>query len=310
MTADTAVYHCVSRVNGRLRLWEGTERDMFRRMLWRVADFCGVRILTYAVLSNHFHILARIAPAETRVDDVELLRRIARLHRARRVAEVTAILTGPDVVRAETERARWHAQMHDVSAFMKALKQRFSIWFNRTHSRVGTLWEGRFRSVLVEGGADSRALRTVAAYIDLNPVRAGMVDDPARYRWCGYAEAVAGEREAREGLIEVFGEPTWADAARTYRSLLQGSLPATAGSETSALTQRIRPFTEGLVIGSPVYVEAVFRSCPAFFEHRSRKSARYLRFPGRPFADLAAARDFPRANTPGCTVGSRMDAAA
>jgi hypothetical protein len=72
---------------------------------------------------------------------------------------------------------------------MKVLKQRFSVWYNRSHERFGTLWAERFKSVLVEGKGN--ALQTVAAYIDLNPVRAGLVEDPKDYRFCGYAEAVA-----------------------------------------------------------------------------------------------------------------------
>ena len=81
---------------------------------------------------------------------------------------------------------------------MKALKQRFSVWYNREHQRVGTLWEERYKSVLVEGAGE--VLATMAAYIDLNPVRAGIVCDPKEYRWCGYAEALAGKKPAREGL--------------------------------------------------------------------------------------------------------------
>jgi hypothetical protein len=88
--------------------------------------------------------------------------------------------------------------MWDVSAFMKVLKQRFSQWFNGRHARRGTLWEDRFRSVLVEG--KGQALRAMAAYIDLNPVRAKICDDPKDYRWCGYAEAVAGGKEARDAV--------------------------------------------------------------------------------------------------------------
>ena len=77
----------------------------------------------------------------------------------------------------------------------------------------GTLWEERFKSVLVE---DGHAARTMAAYIDLNPVRAGMVDDPKDYRWCSYAEAVAGKKRAREGLQRVmFEEDAAADEARS-----------------------------------------------------------------------------------------------
>jgi hypothetical protein len=93
--------------------------------------------------------------------------------------------------------------MHNLSLFMKGLIQRFTRWFNRKHERTGTLWEDRFKSVIVESGD---AARTIAAYIDLNPVRAGMVSDPAEYRWSSYGEAVGGGnkgngKKARIGLI-------------------------------------------------------------------------------------------------------------
>lgn len=67
-----------------------------------------------------------------------------------------------------------------LTHFMKELKERFSRWFSKRHDRRGTLWQDRNRSVLVENG---EALRTMAAYIDLNPVRAGLVNDPKDYRW-------------------------------------------------------------------------------------------------------------------------------
>ena len=70
--------------------------------------------------------------------------------------------------------------MHDVSAFMKTLLQRFTQWYNLRMERSGPLWEGRFKSVLVEGKPG--ALMAMAGYIDLNPLRAGMVEDPLRYR--------------------------------------------------------------------------------------------------------------------------------
>jgi hypothetical protein len=88
--------------------------------------------------------------------------------------------------------------MHDLSEFMKGLLQRFTSWFNRTHDRTGRLWEQRFKSVLVEEGVAAKAM---AAYIDLNPVRAGIVEDPADYRWSSYAEALAGGKKARAGLV-------------------------------------------------------------------------------------------------------------
>jgi hypothetical protein len=88
--------------------------------------------------------------------------------------------------------------MWDVSEFMKVLKQRFSQWFNGRHERRGTLWEDRFRSVLVEGKC--HALRSMAAYLDLNPVRAGICEDPKDYRWSNYGAAVGGERQAQAAV--------------------------------------------------------------------------------------------------------------
>jgi len=62
------------------------------------------------------------------------------------------------------------ARMGDLSRYVKEVKERFTRWYNKRHGRRGTLWMDRFKSVLVE---DGEALRTMAQYIDLNPVRAG-----------------------------------------------------------------------------------------------------------------------------------------
>jgi len=68
-------------------------------------------------------------------------------------------------------------------------------------------------------------LRKIAAYIDLNPVRTVLVDDPKDYRWCGYAEALGGSKRARRGLCLALGlrVADWqADEGAAYRRLLLG----------------------------------------------------------------------------------------
>ena len=125
---------------------------------------------------------------------------------------------------------RFNYRMQDSGEFMKGLLQRFTQWFNRAHSRTGTLWEDRFKSVIVEDGA---AARTMAAYIDLNPVRAGMVNDPTDYRWSSYGEAVGGGtkgngKKAREGLVRAYfcdqgvgyEAEKWQEVPRLYRRLM------------------------------------------------------------------------------------------
>ena len=81
------------------------------------------------------------------------------------------------------------------------------MWFNRNHRRYGTLWSDRFKSVLVEGFGNP--MQMMSTYIDLNPVRANMVEDPKDYRFCSYAEAVAGEKRAKLGLVFI-----WADSLK------------------------------------------------------------------------------------------------
>lgn len=70
-----------------------------------------------------------------------------------------------------------------ISKMMQALGRKYVRYFNITYQRTGTLWEGRFKSCLIE---DEAYLLQVYRYIELNPVRAGMVDNPADYQWSSY----------------------------------------------------------------------------------------------------------------------------
>ena len=77
-----------------------------------------------------------------------------------------------------------------AGVLMKALGQRYVQFVNRTYRRSGTLWEGRFRSCLAQ---DETYLLACQRYIELNPVRAGMVNHPAEYRWSSYRANAQGE---------------------------------------------------------------------------------------------------------------------
>lgn len=303
------VFHCMSRINGRLFLLGEAQREQMRRMLWKVAGFAGVEVLTYAVLSNHFHVLVLVPEgAPGPVADGELLRRIGLLHPRARVGEVRRVLEGEDREEAARERAKWLGMMGEVSKFMKLFKQRYAIWHNRTTGREGTLWDGRYRSVLVESAGGGRALRMVAGYIDLNAVRAGLARDPAQYRWCGYGEAEAGSGPARAGLCRVLGLEAgqWREARDWYRGLIGevlgpreeggaksgGGGRAGGGPEVAALARRVRHFTEGLALGSRAFVDQVFAEHRGQFGPRRRTGARRMR--GVPWPDVMAARDLRR----------------
>lgn len=279
VSGSAATYHCMTRtVNGEM-LFEDREKEVLRKMLWQVADFCGVEVLTYCIMSNHFHVLLRVPNAES-VSDVELKRRYKVLYpKPTKYQEATAeemfkaLQSGGED--AEAIRRKLLARMGDVSEFMKAVKQRFSVWYNRSHQRYGTLWAERFKSVLVEG--EGNPLQTMAAYIDLNPVRAGLVEDPKDYRFCGYAEAVAGEKEAKQGLIRIWsdrGAKRIDSALRAHRLLIFGKHASDAHlsqakrsaalkvldqedgclPKTTLLRCRVRYFTDGAILGSAEFV--------------------------------------------------------
>jgi REP element-mobilizing transposase RayT len=204
--AGMAFYHCVSRVVNRDFVFGEAEREQFVRLMRLYERFCGVRVVTYCVLSNHFHLLVgvpcRPAVPPTNAELVQRVRASLGDLEATRMEQELALAASARSSGWEAEiRDRYLRRMWDISLFMKTLKQRFSQWFNKVHRRRGTLWEDRFRSVLVESAGP--VLRTLAAYIDLNPVRAGLVVDPKDYRWSGYGAAMGGDADALTGLQEL-----------------------------------------------------------------------------------------------------------
>ena len=106
----------------------------------------------------------------------------------------------------------------NLSALMKGLGQRYVQYVNRTYHRTGTLWEGRFRSCLVEADAYFFACQR---YVELNPVRTGMVLDPAAYPWSSFTANAGARPDAvitPHPLYLTLG-PTPATRATVYQAL-------------------------------------------------------------------------------------------
>ncbi len=266
-----SIYHLIGRVVDRKFVLADEEREAFRMFMRMYESFSGCRVLSYCVMSNHYHILLEVPPMPAEgLSDVELLRRLGVLYGEAFVrsvedelvaARTEGGLEGGNPAQVAEIHERFTYRMHNLSEFMKSMLQRFTRWFNRTHNRSGTLWEERFKSVIVESGT---AARTMAAYIDLNPVRAGMVEDPADYRWSSYGEAVGGGRKgngrkAREGLVRAitsdadtgFDAEKWKEASRRYRRLMGLAL------ERKALNAKVE--TSGKMRVSKNDAEAVER---------------------------------------------------
>jgi putative transposase len=313
------------------------EKETFRRILRNQEAFAGVRVVTYCLMSNHFHLLLEVPDREALapLDEEGLLEVLPLLYDEETV----------EGVRQELERAReagddaWHREIldryerrrGDLSQFVRELKQRVTLFMNKRLEREGTLWEGRFKSVLIEDG--ERALLTVAAYIDLNPVRAGLVSRPEDYRWCGYGEAVGGGHradKAREGLGRVLGEALrgvdlkqdWDRTIARYRVLLYDEGREVSGdrqlgasgrrgmnedqveaivssggmmSLAEALRHRVRYFRDGAVLGSAEFVEGVFereKGRGRRFGEKRKSGARKMR--GADWGELRVLRDLQK----------------
>jgi REP element-mobilizing transposase RayT len=309
-----------------------SEKRQFHTWMRRLEAFCGVQVVTFCLMENHFHLLVRVPCREQMLREQpltearlrELLPLIYSGRELRGAVQELDRAAGANTPRWMREiLERYSARRFSLSIFLKELKQRYTRWHNRSRRRVGTLWEGRFRSVLVEG--DETALLIIAAYIDLNPVRAGIVEDPKEYRWCGYAEAVAGRKVARAGLRAILERTSfgvnrrliWRTTAPRYRTLLYGlgerkDADAKTGararrgmsrSEVEAVLERggelsvsdlllcrIRYLTAGAAIGSGEFLREVFEENRERFGENRRADSVANRMRGSDWGGLRVLR--------------------
>ena len=212
-------YHCIDRVVDRKRCLRDAERHHFRRWMRRLERFCGVQVVTYCLMENHFHLLVRV-PCREKMLAAEPLTE-ARLREL-----LPLIYGGRELLGAvqELDRAaqqdstgkwlaeilaRYEARRFSLSIFLKELKQRYTRWHNRRHRRNGTLWEDRFRSVLVEG--DER-LRNPYAAIVVDPARHPHVDAAASQAFVGWL--LSEEGQAAIGSLRAHGRRLFTPDAR------------------------------------------------------------------------------------------------
>ncbi len=240
-TEGEGFYHVVSRIGGKRFLIDEKEKAILLGMIRAAAAFSGVELYTFAIMSNHFHLLVRV-PRRKAVSDAELLRRMEALYgtpRFRKVLEKWEKWTErKQEWRVLDEKARMRARMYDLSQFCKTFKETYTQDFNKRHENTGTIWEGRFKSILLEGSY--RAMMTVAGYIHLNPVRAAMADAPEDARNAGYGAACHGDFAAQDGLRALVSrvcraeDSSWEQAREACANAIEGKVPRSADVSSSA----------------------------------------------------------------------------
>ncbi len=311
---ESYCYHVTSRTNGSEIWFDDAEKTALRQIIWRMVEFAGIKVVTYCVMGNHFHLLLEVPNREIWLqrftgpngeaklfDHLKVLYDKTYLKMLRE--DLGNLRKQGKTTLAEQRIGAVTKRFCEMPLLVKEVKERFSRWYNKRHGRRGTLWMDRFKSVLVEGHGD--ALRTMAAYIDLNPIRAGLVKHPQDYAWCGYGEAHSGSRKAQRGLCKALGKPLdgWKkEGAAEYRRLLQAEgqeigdastektahRAVTAKKARSVLAEkgrlsvadlvklRVRYFTDGVVLGSKEFVEGVFEGQRDRFSPKRKTGAKRI----------------------------------
>ena len=174
----------------------------------------------------------------------------------------------------------------NLSEYIREIKQAFSKYYNRTHDRKGYFWSERFKSLIVDNG---ETLINCLAYIDLNPVRAGIVKKPEEYRWSSLGYHV--QIRNKEGFLSLdfglaeFGVKQHQDRFKYYRKYVYEKAGLVKDQEPkeydlSAVDRfkyRTRYFSDSGIIGSKEFVNRIYQEFKSYFGSRREKEPRTIR---------------------------------
>lgn len=203
--ADTPYYHVVARCVRRAWLWGKDEyagRDYSHRKQWiieRLAELTSIfaiEICAYAVMSNHYHLVLYIDQKKAnRLTKREVVDRWRRLFSAPPVVErwLSGQASDADRQLAELTIEKWRQRLHDLSWFMKCLNEHLARRANAEDNCDGRFWQGRFRSQAL---LDEAGLLTAMAYVDLNPIRAGIAATPAESEFTSIYQRIRALRQS------------------------------------------------------------------------------------------------------------------
>ena len=230
-----------------------------------LSTFYFVDVLGFCIMSNHFHLVVRVYPQEY-PSEAELRKRLVAWYPEGRV------ITALDV---EKFRKRWTS----LSKFLKDIKQGFTRYYNKMQNRQGFFWGGRFKSLIVQ---DGRSLVNLLAYVDLNPLRAGIVKRPEEYTWCslGYRMQTSnkGDLLSLDFGMREWGEDDADEIIRKFREFVYetGAIDTGHGKvmdpqivakarknnfeikRTELFSCRARYFSDAGILGSKEFVQEGF----------------------------------------------------
>lgn len=197
------VHHILNRIAHQVYFLGDAERDDFVKIFRRCAEYCGIQLLAWCMMTNHFHLMIHL-PEPIHVDESEVLRRYGVLkgpyEQAHIESQISIWRTQGAVGEAQIEEwlGRQRCRMYDVGEFMKLAKQWFTEEYNRRNGHVGTLWECAYHDKPVKMTINDMSRRM--AYIHLNPIRAAAEAKYGEYRWSSFAAVLRHDKMAEAGL--------------------------------------------------------------------------------------------------------------
>jgi REP element-mobilizing transposase RayT len=263
--SKSTVYHVISRTALPGLPIHDVDKDYLLGLIKRLSLLYCVDVLGFAILGNHFHLVVRMHPEES-VSDQEVIQRYQKFY-------------GDDKYIGGEQVEEVRKRLCSLAAYVKDIKQGFTFYYNKKYRRQGFFWGGRFKSLIVEDGP---TLVNLLAYVDLNPIRAGIVKRPEEYKWCSLGYHI--QTGNKDDLLCVdFGMQEWnefesGEIVRKYREFVYetGAVDAGKGatidkkivdrerkrkykvSRADRFRYRTRYFTEAGIIGSKEFVGEVF----------------------------------------------------
>jgi len=284
---QSTVYHVMSRTALDGFPLGDIEKDFMLDLIRRYAALYLVEILGFCLMGNHFHILVRVFP-DHKFTDEDILKRYVDFY-------------GDERIFADGLVPSLRMKLSSLSEFMREIKVNFARFYNRRHHRRGYFWGDRFKSVIVENG---ETLINCLAYIDLNPLRAGLVDLPEQYRWNSLGYHV--QTDNRDNFLSTdfglkeFNVKSKNERIRRYRRYVyeagsinqpeKGSVKVIGDkaldkersrgfelSKTDRFRYRTRYFTDSGIIGSKEFVSANYQRFKALFESKHEKKPKSIK---------------------------------
>lgn len=213
--SDTPYYHVVARCVRRAWLWgidEYAGRDYSHRKQWvlerltQLTSIFTIEICAYAVMSNHYHLVVHVDQERAKELSMrEVADRWTQLFAAPAVVERwldgTALEAEHQFAQALIET--WRHRLHDLSWFMKCLNEHLARRANAEDNCDGRFWQGRFRSQAL---LDEAGLLTAMAYVDLNPIRAGIASTPEASEFTSIHQRIRALGESRPEEAKATGQ--------------------------------------------------------------------------------------------------------